>query len=98
MPETRGQRQAAPNELSPALRRRLDARLRSLRLGATCFALLGGLAVYYFLTQRHVAGAISVGAGLLYAILVRIAVISLARDWLVHAAARLRDESEREQP
>ncbi len=93
MPETRsGQRPAQTNDLSPEMRRRVSARLRGLRLGATCFALLGGLAVYYFLTMRHANGALAVGAGLVYAVLVRLAVLSLARDWLLRAAARIQDE------
>lgn len=75
--------------LSPEMRGRVEARLRGLRLGATCFALLGGMALYFFLTQRHVAGAVAVGVGLVYAVLVRVAVMSLARDWLLRAAARL---------
>lgn len=96
MPATRnGQpRPAQTDDLSPEMRRRVEARLRGLRLGATCFALLGGLAVYYFLTQRHAAGVLAVGAGLVYAVLVRLAVLSLVRDWLLRAA-RLQ-ERERE--
>jgi hypothetical protein len=86
-------RRASPaadtTNLSPEMRRRVEARLRGLRLGATCFALLGGLALYFFLTQRHAAGAVAVGVGLVYAVLVRLAVMSLAKDWLLRAAARL---------
>ena len=98
MAKTRGDpRQSARDNLPPATRQRLEARMRGLRLGATCFAMLGGLAVYYFLTQRHTAGAVAVGAGLIYAILVRLAVISLMRDWLAQAAARLHErEQERD--
>lgn len=93
MPETRSGGRTPPiNELSPEMRRRVETRLRGLRLGATCFALLGGLAVYYFLTQRHAAGVVAVGAGLMYAMLVRIAVLSLVRDWLLRAAARLQEQ------
>lgn len=94
VPKTRrGQRDApSPDGLSPEMRQRVESRLRGLRLGATCFALLGGLAVYYFLTQRHAAGAIAVGAGLVYAVLVRLAVLSLVRDWLLRAAARLQEQ------
>jgi hypothetical protein len=94
-PETRSERRpAAPSNLSPEMRRRVEARLRGLRLGATCFAMLGGLAVYYFLTQWRAAAAFAVVAGLVYAVLVRFAVISLVRDWLLRAAARI-EESER---
>ena len=100
MPDTRGVHGQIPpptGEFSPELRQRLDARLRGLRLGATCFALLGGLAVYYFLAQKHMAGAVAAGLGLVYAIFVRIAVTSLARDWLVRAASHLQ-ERERDRP
>lgn len=97
MPERpRGAAPAAnPNNLSPEMRRRVEARLRGLRLGATCFALLGGLALYFFLTQGRAAGAVAVGVGLVYAVLVRLAVMSLARDWLLRAAARV-NQRERE--
>ncbi|MGH2485880.1 MAG: hypothetical protein ACRDHE_07710 [Ktedonobacterales bacterium] len=97
MPErTRGASPATnPNNLAPEMRQRVESRLRGLRLGATCFALLGGLALYFFLTQKHAAGVVAVGVGLVYAVLVRLAVMSLARDWLLRAAARV-TERERE--
>ena len=81
----------------PARRPRAQASLAALRTGVTAFAVLAGLACYFFLTQFGVTGVIAVAAGLVFALLVRIAAMSLLREWLL-AAARRRASSPPEAP
>ncbi len=71
-----------PDEAQRALRTRLAA----LRAGTTSFAVLAGLSCFVFLTQWGVGSLLAAGVGLVFALLVRVATTSLAREWLLHAA------------
>ena len=66
----------------------LAARMRSLRLGATCCAVLGGVACYMLLAHLGVQGLVAGIVGLVFALLGRMALVSLAAEWLVAAARR----------
>jgi hypothetical protein len=66
----------------------LAARMRSLRLGATCCAVLGGVACYVLLVHLGVQGLVAGTVGLVFALLGRMALASLAAEWLVAAARR----------
>ena len=67
-----------------------DARLRQMvRTGVTSFALVGGISCYVLLLQfRLVTQPVAVVIGLVFALLVRIAAGSLARDWLQQQLTR----------
>lgn len=74
-----------------------DARLRQMvRTGVTSFALVGGISCYVLLMQFHlVTQPVAVVIGLVFALLVRIAAGSLARDWLQQQLARRDGEATR---
>jgi hypothetical protein len=74
-----------------------DTRLRQMvRTGVTSFALLGGISCYVLLLQfRLVTQPVAVVIGLVFALLVRIAAGSLARDWLQQQLARRDGETPR---
>jgi hypothetical protein len=63
--------------------------------GLTSFAVLAGLACYFLLQQAGVAGVLSAILGLAFAFVTRIAAASLAREWLMRAAARERERRRR---
>ena len=46
--------------------------------------MLAGLACYALLSELHVAAAVSVVAGFLFALMVRVASISLLREMMLH--------------
>lgn len=73
--------------------RQLARTLAALRLGATTFGVLAGVACYIVLDQFTAIGMIPAFAlGLVFALLTRTAAASLARDWLVRTASRAADE------
>ena len=76
----------APAPQAP--RPRALASLAALRTGVTAFAVLAGLACYFVLAQIGVTGVPAAVAGLVFALLVRVAALSLLRDWLLAAARR----------
>ena len=80
--------QPAPGALPEETRRLLRARLQALRLGATCCAALGGVACYALLVNLGLPGLAAGVLGLLFALLGRMALVSLAAEWLVAAARR----------
>jgi fatty acid desaturase len=69
--------------------RRALAAFAALRTGVTAFAALAGLACYFILGQVGVSGIPAIVIGLIFALLVRVAALSLLREWLL-AAARCR--------
>ncbi len=73
--------------------RQLHTTVAALHTGATAMATLGGLALYTWLAQAHVATPLAIVAGFIFALLGRIAAISLGREWLVRAAVRHRTRS-----
>ena len=70
----------------PDAARALQRQLRGLRTGITLTALLGGLALYIFLSQLGLPGVLAAILGFIFALLGRIAMVSLLRDWLLHAS------------
>ncbi|HET8907330.1 MAG TPA: hypothetical protein VFN11_10230 [Ktedonobacterales bacterium] len=67
--------------------------LTALRLGATTFAMLAGVACYIALDQFTPIGMIPAFViGLVFALLTRTAAASLARDWLMRSANRAQRE------
>jgi hypothetical protein len=54
-------------------------------------ATIGGLALYTWLTQLHVAAAIAIVSGLVFALLGRFTAIALGKEWLLHTAVRHRE-------
>lgn len=69
--------------------RQLNRALLALRLGATAFGVLTGVACYVILDQFTAIGMVpSFAAGLAFALLTRTAAASLARDWLLQSARR----------
>jgi hypothetical protein len=69
--------------------RQLNRTLMALRLGATAFGVLTGVACYVILDQFTAIGMIpAFVVGLAFALLTRTAAASLARDWLVQSARR----------
>lgn len=71
--------------------RQVERTLIAVRLGATAFGVLAGVACYVVLDQFTAIGMIPAFVlGLGFALLARIATASLARDWLIHAAERQR--------
>jgi hypothetical protein len=67
--------------------------LLALRLGATMFGVLAGIACYILLDQFTAIGMIPAFVlGLIFALLTRVAAASLARDWLTRAASRSANE------
>jgi uncharacterized paraquat-inducible protein A len=68
--------------------------LTALRLGATTFAMLAGVACYIALDQFTSIGMGSAFVlGLIFALLTRTAAASLARDWLMRSATRAQRET-----
>lgn len=76
-------RRSAPDGEREARVRQMRARVQMVRAGVTSFALLGGISCYVLLLQfRLVAQPVALVIGLVFALLVRVAAGSLARDWL----------------
>ena len=66
--------------------------LLALRLGATVFGVLAGVACYLALDQFTPIGLVPAFIiGLVFALLTRTAAAALARDWLVRSASRAGD-------
>ena len=70
----------------PNGRSSLQRQLRGMRVGITLTALLGGLALYVFLSSLGLPGIVAGILGFVFALLGRVAMVSLLRDWLLHAA------------
>lgn len=64
----------------------LRRQLRGLRTGITLTALLGGLALSIFLSSLGWPGLLAGIVGLVFALLGRVAMVALVRDWLLHAS------------
>ena len=80
-----------PSEAQRA--RQLTRTLLALRLGATVFGVLAGIACYLALEEFTPIGMVPAFIiGLVFALLTRVAAASLARDWLLHSARRARQE------
>ena len=62
--------------------------VRALRTGVTATALLGGVACYIFLSQWGVTPLIAGIIGLVFALLGRVALASLAVDFVLRSAPR----------
>lgn len=77
---------------SPALRKQL----RGIRTGITLIALMGGLALYIFLSQHGMSGLLAGALGFVFALLGRFAMAALIRDWLLHISARRSSGAARE--
>ena len=76
-----------PSEAQRA--RQLTRTLLALRLGATVFGVLAGIACYLALDELTTIGLVPAFViGLIFALLTRTAAASLARDWLVRSASR----------
>jgi hypothetical protein len=82
MPARRTPSRASQPAGTPALQRQL----RGLRTGITLTALLGGLALYIFLGHLGLPGLLAGILGLVFALLGRVAMVSLLRDWLLHTS------------
>lgn len=69
--------------------RQMTRTLLALRLGATVFGVLAGVACYLALDQFTSIGLVPAFIiGLVFALLTRSAAASLARDWLMRSASR----------
>ncbi len=79
MPGT-SRRGAANGGSGPA--RTVRVRPQTVRAGVTSFAALAGLSCYVFLAQWHVNSLLAGAAGFVFALMVRVAAGSLAREWL----------------
>lgn len=91
----RPERSSAPDGGREANQRQMRARIQMVRTGVTSFALLGGISCYVLLLQfRLVAQPVALVIGLVFALLVRVAAGSLARDWM-QAHLRPRDGDSR---
>lgn len=79
----RPDRSSEPGGEREARLRQARGRIQMVRAGVTSFALLGGISCYVLLLQfRLVTQPVALVIGLVFALLVRIAAGSLARDWL----------------
>ncbi|MGE5335072.1 MAG: hypothetical protein ACM3N4_10265 [Nitrososphaerota archaeon] len=88
------QHPSSPAERAGQREHDLRRALMAVRLGATVFAALVGVACYVLLDQFTMIGMIpAFVAGLVFALLTRTAAASLARDWLVRSASRARHNS-----
>lgn len=76
------QRVAVPPEAA----RRLQSLATALRAGATSLALIGGIACYLLLVSLSVNTVWAAVLGLVFALLGRVAAVSLGREWLLHTA------------
>jgi hypothetical protein len=86
MPETR-RRAPTPSGGDGARRRPVVVRPQTVRAGVTSFATLAGLSCYVFLAQWHINALLAGVLGFAFALLVRVAAGSLAREWLAAHAA-----------
>lgn len=66
----------------------LQRQLRGMRTGITLTALLGGLALYIYLSHLGMPGVLAGMLGFIFALLGRFTMVSLLRDWLRHNAQR----------
>ncbi|HEU5349603.1 MAG TPA: hypothetical protein VFU63_13410 [Ktedonobacterales bacterium] len=84
-----------PAERAAQRERDLGRTLLALRLGASTFAVLVGVACYVLLDEFTMIGTVpAFVVGLVFALLTRTAAASLARDWLVRSAQRAANERE----
>lgn len=80
--------QPGASHTEAANRTRLRRQVRALRTGVTATALLGGLACYIFLMQWGMSPLVAGIIGLVFALLGRVALASLAVDLVLHRAPR----------
>lgn len=93
--QTPGRGSGADGEREARLRQ-LRGRAQMVRTGVTSFALLGGISCYVLLLEFHlVSQQVALVIGLVFALLVRVAAGSLARDWLQQQIARHEGDSTR---
>ena len=84
--------QPTPSEARRA--RQFTRTMLALRLGATVFGVLAGVACYLALDEFTSIGlAPAFIIGLVFALLTRAAAASLAHDWLLRSAHRARQNS-----
>lgn len=82
-------RQTPPSARQAQRNRQLTRTMLALRLGATVFGVLAGVACYLALDEFTTIGLVPAFViGLIFALLTRTAAASLARDWLVRSASR----------
>lgn len=79
-------RQTPASASQPNGRASLQRQLRGMRVGITLTALLGGLALYLFLGSLGLPGVVAGIIGFVFALLGRVAMVSLLRDWLLRAS------------
>lgn len=85
-------RQARPN-------RQMTRTMLALRLGATVFGVLAGVACYLALDEFTTIGLVPAFViGLIFALLTRTAAASLARDWLLRSARRASEDRQQSPP
>jgi len=95
-PSREAPRRAKPTGVEPTRTRGNAApNLGVIYAGLTSFAVLAGLACYFLLQQVGAPAALAVILGLAFAFITRIAAASLAREWLLRAAARERERRKR---
>lgn len=82
MPARQPSASASQPNGSPSFQRQL----RGMRVGITLTALLGGLALYLFLSSLGLPGLVAGILGFIFALLGRFAMVALLRDWLLRAA------------
>jgi Na+/glutamate symporter len=92
-------RQTSPSARQAQRNRQLTRTMLALRLGATVFGVLAGVACYLALEEFTTIGLVPAFViGLIFALLTRTAAASLARDWLLHNARRARDDHQESPP
>lgn len=93
--QTPGRRRAQDGGREARLRQ-MRSRVQMVRAGVTSFALLGGISCYVLLLQfRLVSQPVALVIGLVFALLVRVAAGSLAREWLQAQVTRQEGEAPR---
>lgn len=92
-------RQTPPSARQAQRNRQLTRTMLALRLGATVFGVLAGVACYLALDEFTTIGLVPAFViGLIFALLTRTAAASLARDWLLHNARRAHDDQQESPP
>lgn len=72
--------------------------LVSLSVGALSLAVIGGLACYTFLLNWGAPGVVAALVGFFFALLARIAFVSLGREWLLAQARRQQQRQQHTSP
>ena len=79
--------------------RQMTRTMLALRLGATVFGVLAGVACYLALDEFTTIGLVPAFViGLIFALLTRTAAASLARDWLLRSARRASEDRQQSPP